>query len=78
MDDIWGGYILQKYFPNSVVYDVATVFQDRNLQDLVTNLENEIIGYRNTLNFIQSEEWETLLPTDTLAFWNCYRSSFKK
>ena len=77
MDDIWGGYILQKYFPNSVVYDVATVFQDRNLQDLVTNLENEVIGYRNTLEFIQSEEWEKLLPADTLAFWNCYRNSFK-
>ena len=78
MDDIWGGYILQKYFPNSVVYDVATVYQDRNLQDLVTNLENEIIGYRNTLAFIHNDNsWESMLPEKTLEFWKCYRESFK-
>jgi hypothetical protein len=76
MDDIWGGYILQKYFPNSVVYDVATVYQDRNLQDLITNLENEVIGYRNTLEFIRSESWESMLPEKTLEFWNCYKESF--
>jgi len=48
MDDIWGGYILQYYFPNSVIYSPASVYQDRNVQDLITNLEKEIIGYRNT------------------------------
>ena len=44
MDDIWGSYILQNYFPNSVIYSPASVYQDRNIQDLVTNLEKEIIG----------------------------------
>ena len=43
MDDIWGAYIVQHYFPDSVIYNKATVYQDRNLQDLITNLENEII-----------------------------------
>ena len=52
MDDIWGSYIIQNIFPNSVIYDKPTVYQDRNEQDLVTNLENEVIGYRNTLSFI--------------------------
>tara|TARA_B100001769_G_C22073147_1_gene577730 strand:- start:261 stop:1166 length:906 start_codon:yes stop_codon:yes gene_type:complete len=52
MDDIWGGYILQQKFKDSLIYNVSTVFQDRNEQDLITNLEWEIIGYRNTLNFI--------------------------
>ena len=52
MDDIWGSYIVQKKFPNSVIYNKPTVYQDRNEQDLVTNLEKEIIGYRNTLDFI--------------------------
>ena len=52
MDDIWGAYIVQYYFPNSVIYNKATVYQDRNVQDLITNLENEIIGYRGTLNLI--------------------------
>ena len=55
MDDIWASYIIQKKFPNSVIYNKPTVYQDRNLQDLVTNLEKEIIGYRNTLNFINGD-----------------------
>ena len=53
MDDIWASYMVQKQFPNSVVYNRATVYQDRNEQDLVTNLEKEVIGYRNTLDFIE-------------------------
>ncbi len=55
MDDIWASYIIQEKFPNSVVYNKATVFQDRNEQDLITNLEKEIIGYRNTLDFINGK-----------------------
>jgi len=76
MDDIWGSYILQHHFPDSVIYDVATVYQDRNLQDLVTNLENEVIGYRNTLDFIESEgDYEKFFPEETLKFWNAYRNT---
>lgn len=55
MDDIWGAYIIQKKFPNSVIYNKATVYQDRNEQDLITNLEKEIIGYRNTLSFLEDK-----------------------
>jgi hypothetical protein len=77
MDDIWGSYIVQAHFPNSVVYDVATVFQDRNVQDLVTNLENEVIGYRNTLAFIESGlDYEKFFPEATKKFWDCYRKQF--
>jgi hypothetical protein len=54
MDDIWGGYIVQHYFPDSVIYAPASVYQDRNVQDLITNLEKEIIGYRNTLSLINN------------------------
>ena len=75
MDDIWGSYILQQHFPNSVIYDVATVYQDRNVQDLVTNLQNEVIGYRNTLDFIESKKkYEKFFPEETLTFWKEYRS----
>lgn len=78
MDDIWGAYILQSHFPNCVVYDVATVYQDRNPQDLVTNLENEVIGYRNTLDFINLRtNYEELLPANTLEFWKAYQKQFK-
>ena len=74
MDDIWGSYIIQKEFPNSVIYNKATVFQDRNEQDLVTNLENEIIGYRNTLKFINGE---FDLPEDCNRSYQIYKNAFK-
>ena len=78
MDDIWGGYVLQHYFPKSVVYNKASVYQDRNVQDLVTNLEKEIIGYRYTTDLIRSlSEWESIVPKETVAYWNAYRRCFE-
>lgn len=77
MDDIWGAYILQYYFPNSVIYAPASVYQDRNLQDLVTNLEKEIIGYRNTLHLIENlVNFEQILPKETLEFYDRYKKEF--
>ncbi len=77
MEDIWGGYILQRYLPGSVIYNVATVFQDRNKQDLIKNLEDEIIGYRNTLNFLNHlTAFEKFLPDRTKRFYDIYRKSF--
>jgi hypothetical protein len=77
MDDIWGAYILQYYFPNSVIYNKATVYQDRNVQDLVTNLENEVIGYRNTYKLLSDlENFKSYLPEKAKLFWNIYRKQF--
>lgn len=75
MDDIWGSYIIQKQFPDSVIYNKATVFQDRNEQDLVTNLQNEVIGYRNTLGFINNE---FKLPKDSAESYEIYKNAFNK
>lgn len=78
MDDIWGSYILQAHFPDCVIYDKATVYQDRNEQDLVTNLENEVIGYRNTYKFIGTGlDYKSMLPEKTLEFWKVYRKYFE-
>jgi hypothetical protein len=77
MDDIWGSYILQHYFPNSVIYSPASVYQDRNVQDLITNLEKEIIGYRNTLQLINSlVSLNKVLPKETLEYYNIYKKQF--
>lgn len=79
MDDIWGAYIIQKYFPNSVVYNKASVYQDRNIQDLITNLEKEVIGYRNNLKLIQDlNNYENFLPEETRKFYEVYKKSFNK
>lgn len=77
MDDIWGSYILQYYFPDSVIYNKATVYQDRNVQDLITNLEKEVIGYRNTLKLVDDlENFMSYLPDETKKFWQVYRKQF--
>ena len=77
MDDIWGSYILQHYFPNSVIYNQATVYQDRNVQDLITNLENEVIGYRNTFKLLNDlSNFESYLPEKAKEFWNVYKKQF--
>lgn len=73
MDDIWASYIIQKKFKDSVVYNKASVFQDRNEQDLITNLEKEIIGYRNTLSFI-NDKYQ--MPPDALRAYKEYLKVF--
>ena len=77
MDDIWGGYVFQHYFPSSVVYNKPSVYQERHQEDLVTNLEKEILGYRFTTQLIQSMvEWESVVPKETVQFWEAYRGCF--
>jgi hypothetical protein len=77
MDDIWGAYIMQHYLPNSVIYNKASVYQDRNIQDLITNLEKEVIGYRNTLSLIKNlSDYNSYLPEKTQEFFKIYQSCF--
>ena len=52
MDDIWGAYYLES-LGFKVIYTKATVFQDRNIQNLTTNLVNEYRGYEKNVRFIE-------------------------
>jgi len=77
MDDIWGSYVMQYHFPNSVIFTKASVYQARNPQDLIKNLENEIIGYRNTLNLMDNiKDYRYLLPEKTIEYFNIYQKYF--
>jgi hypothetical protein len=77
MDDIWGSYILQYYYPNSVIYNKSTVYQERNIQDLIKNMENEIIGYRNTYRLLNDlSNFKSYLPEQTIKFWKIYKNQF--
>lgn len=77
MEDIWGSYLLQYRMPNSVIYNKSSVKQIRNKQSLVTNLEDEMIGYKNTLNFIKSlNEPNKYLPIKTQYFYEIYKKTF--
>ncbi len=76
--DIFGSYILRHLCPDSVVYNKASVYQDRNVQDLVTNLEKEIIGYRNTYNLLNDlEHYGEYLTRDAQQFWFHYRKAYE-
>ena len=78
MDDIWGGYYAQKVMgKDRLIYNRATVYQERNKQDLITNLENEIIGYRHTLDFAKHAWLEsTYIPEKTKQFLDIYFKHF--
>lgn len=79
MDDIWPSYLIQKKFPNTLVYCKASVYQERNPQDVIKNLENEIFGYRNTLKFIKNiNNLKRVLPKKTYKAFKIYQSCFKK
>ena len=53
-DDIWGSYIAQRIMWElgwQVMYGKPFVYQERNPQRLISNLEKETYGMRNTLDF---------------------------
>lgn len=79
MDDIWAGYYLQTIFNENLIYAPASVYQDRNPQDLIKNLENEIIGYRHTLDFIKEGCLPDLpfIPEGTRLFIKAYQECFQ-
>lgn len=77
MDDIWGSYILQHHFPNSVIFCKSSVYQERNPQDLVKNLENEVIGYRNTLKLLENlYDYLNMIPQNSRDYFRIYQSYY--
>jgi hypothetical protein len=79
MDDIWGSYILQHKFPNRVIYNKASVYQDRNKQDVIVNMEDEMMGYKKTLDLLKNLDMiEKILPKKTQLFYELYKKEFSK
>ncbi len=80
MDDIWGAYILQQLYPVNqkpfVVYNKATVFQNRNVHDLIKDMEQEMIGYKKNIDLIQ-DGYERVLPSKANVAFEIYMSKFK-
>ena len=78
MDDIWAAYyVLSK--GNKVVYNKATVYQERNIHNLIDDMKKEYIGYENNLSLINDlykdpEKILKYLPERSIDAWNTYRS----
>lgn len=51
MDDIWAAYHCSKY---PVVYAPASVYQERNQHNLVSDMKAELLGYENSLKFVEN------------------------
>ncbi len=81
MDDIWAGYNYRalRTKGHDIVYCPASVYQERNPQDLVKNLENECIGYRHTKQFIDSlaDPAAPCVPEKVQQFLDIYKNQFK-
>lgn len=79
MDDIWAGYYTQIKCRTTPVFCSASVYQERNTQDLVTNLENEICGIRYTKKLLDNRMDISILPNynKIQEFIDVYSNSFK-
>ena len=51
MDDIWAAYYVEA-LGAQVVYNKATVYQQRNIHDLVVDMKKEYCGYENNLQIV--------------------------
>lgn len=85
MDDIWASYVLQKYYPDSVIYGKASVYQERNDHNLAKDLEMEMIGYKNTLKLCEAlyerpgqdpDAWQRYLPPQAQEAYKAYKEAF--
>jgi hypothetical protein len=80
MDDIWGAYALQQDLKESkgsfVVYNKATVYQDRNEHDLTIDMEDEMVGYKYNVDLI-SNGYKSVLPEKSYKSFQIYKSLFK-
>ena len=79
MDDIWASYVLESKHPNSVIYNRASVYQDRNPHDLTVDLENEMLGYKYTAKLLQKlqsgQDYRVYLPEAAKPFEEEYRKA---
>jgi hypothetical protein len=82
MDDIWPSYYVQaRGF--QVVYQKASVYQERNVQDLTRNLRDEFIGYENNMKLVEdlrrdAESILAYLPGRSAWAFQLYRRHFAK
>lgn len=69
MDDIWAAYVLQDYMPNCVVYNKPSVFQKRNVHNVIKDMQAEMYGYEFTESLVKDLfYWTNYLPQKSLVF----------
>jgi hypothetical protein len=82
MDDIWASFYLQAKGYRAV-WNKASVYQRRNVHDLVRDMQLEYPGYENNLNLVQDlardpQSIATYLPGKTIWAFELYRRHFQR
>jgi hypothetical protein len=80
MDDIWASYYLQAKGAK-VVYNKASVYQKRNVHDLVVDMRQEYLGYEHNLQIVEGLPGEpesilNYLPGRSAWAFDLYRRHF--
>jgi hypothetical protein len=80
MDDIWAAYYVQAK-GRRVVFGKASVYQQRNVHDLVVDMRLEYLGYENNLNLVRDLEADpealtAYLPGRAIRAFELYRRHF--
>ena len=78
MDDIWGSYYMQfkvKFKDPYIIYNNASVYQKRNVHDLVSDLKKEVIGYDNSIK-LNKLNFFKMLPKKTQNFLKIWEKAF--
>lgn len=81
MDDIWAAFYVQAC-GYQVVFGQASVYQKRNVHDLVKDMKQEYPGYENNLQLVRdlardSKSIVNYLPGRATWAWELYRRHFK-
>ena len=81
MDDIWAAYYVQAK-NNTVVFHEASVYQDRNIHDLIKDMKQEYMGYENNLKMVNElpqnpDAILSYLPEKSKHAFELYKKHFK-
>jgi hypothetical protein len=80
MDDIWASYHVEAN-GFKVVYGKASVYQDRNVHDLVRDMKQEYLGYENNLAIAEklktdAKALQAYLPDRAVLAFDLYQRHF--
>lgn len=76
--DVWGGYVAQTYHHDSTVYQYPTGYMPTRTSQFAVDLSEDYIGYTHTQNFVSNiQNWMSMVPEETVKFWQAYRKCFK-
>ncbi|MCU0641799.1 MAG: hypothetical protein MUC35_06965 [Candidatus Margulisbacteria bacterium] len=80
MDDIWAAYYVQARGAR-VVFNKASVYQQRNEHDLVVDMKKEYVGYENNLEIVNKlpadpDQLLNYLPAQSQEAFQLYRRHF--